>query len=45
MKVKMKKTKVMVFGLEEAPNSRIDPYCVCGGRVMANPVLCTICEK
>ena len=43
MKVKIKKTKVMVCGSQEAPKSRTDPCGVCGGRVMANSVLCMYC--
>ena len=46
MKVKIKKTQVMVCGLEgKAPRSRIEPCGVCNRRVMANLVLCSVCEK
>ena len=45
-KVNIKKTKVIVCGLEgEATRSRIDPCGVCNGKLMANLVLGTTCEK
>ena len=44
LKVNTRKTKVMLSGLEgELFKSKIDPYGVCGRRVMANSVLCTKC--
>ena len=46
LKVNTRKTKVMVSGSEgELFKSKIDPYGVCGRRVMANSVLCTKCEN
>ena len=43
-KVNTRKTKVMVSRSEgELYKSKIDPYGVCGRRVMANSVLCTKC--
>ena len=42
LKVNTRKTKMMVSGSEgELLKSKIDPCGVCGGRVMANSVLCT----
>jgi len=46
MLVNLGKTKLMVSGIdEETPDSKVDPCGVCGERVMANSVLCTICCK
>ena len=46
LKVNTKKTKLMVSGPEgELFKSKIGPCGVCGGRVMANSVLCTKCES
>jgi len=45
--VNLGKTKLMVNGIdvEKTPDSKVD-YCgVCGKRIMANLVLCTICCK
>ena len=42
LKINTRKTKVMVSG-SELFKSKIDPYGVCGKRVMANSVLHTIC--
>ena len=43
-KVNTRKTKIMVSRSEgELYKSKIDPYGVCGRRVMANSVLCTKC--
>ena len=40
MRVNLGKTKLMVSGMEEeAFNSKIDPFGVCGTRVMSNSVL------
>ena len=46
LKVKTRKTKVMVNGFEEGKlsKSKIDLCRVCGRRFMANSVLCTKCE-
>ena len=44
LKVNTRKTKVMVSESEgELFKSKIDPFEVCGRRVMANSVLCTKC--
>jgi len=44
MKVNLVKTKLMVSGIdEETPDSKVDPCSICGKRVMANSILCTIC--
>ena len=44
LKVNTIETKLMVSGSEgELFKSKIDPYGVCGRRVMANSVLCTKC--
>ena len=46
LKVNTGKTKLMVSGSEEELlKSKIDPYKVCGRRVMANSVLCTKCDN
>ena len=46
MRVNLVKTKLMVSGMEEeAFDSKIDPYGVCGTRVKSNSVLCTACGK
>ena len=45
MRVNLGKTKLMVSGMEEAFDSKIDPCGMCGNRVMSNSVLCTACGK
>ena len=46
MRANLGKTKLMVSGMEEeAFDSNIDPYGVCGTRVKSNSVLCTACCK
>ena len=42
-KVNIRKTNMMVSGLQELFKSKIDPCGVCERRVMANSVLCTKC--
>ena len=46
MRVNLEKAKLMVSGMkEETFDSKMDPWDVCGTRVMSNWVLCTACEK
>ena len=46
MRVNLRKTKLMVSGMEEETfYSKIDPSGVCGTRVVSNLVLCTACGK
>ena len=46
MRVNLGKTKLIVSGMEEETfDSKIDPFGVCGTRVMSNSVLCTACGK
>ena len=46
MKVKIRKTKMMVSGAEgEIVRSKADSCEICGKRVMSNAVLCTVCKK
>ena len=46
MRVNLRKTKLMVSGMEEeAFDSKRDPCGVCRTRVMSNSVLCTACGK
>ena len=46
LKVNLEKTKVMVCVSEdEVIQSRIDPYRICGKRVIVNSGLCTKCDQ
>ena len=46
MKVNIGKTKVTVSGAEDEINtSEIDPYGICGKRVMANSLVCMKCMR